>query len=174
MQIMKRVLALFLLLFILSGCGPTDNISLTYAGKDIECEIAYAWDDMNIRGIFKSRKSEAGRDIEFTFIEPDALCGVRVKRVGTEVSAELDGIEICADEFAPWLGVEALFESEGEIVESSLTELGGERLNKVVLSTEDGNRLEIFLSGDSGYPVMVCGAVNGRPVEGKVLRFTEK
>lgn len=174
MQIMKRVLGLFLLLFVLSGCGPTDNIGLTYAGKDIECEIAYAWGDMNVRGIFESRKSEAGRDIEFRFIEPDALCGVRVKRVGAQVSAEIDGIEICADEFAPWLGVEALFDSDGEILNSSLAELGGERLNKVVLSTEAGNTLEIFLSGDSGYPVMICGAVNGCRVEGKVIRFTAK
>lgn len=174
MQIMKRVVVLFLVLFIMSGCAPTSDVTLTYAGKDIESEIAYAWDDMNVRGIFKLCKTASGSDIEFSFIEPDALCGVRVKRVDGKVSAELDGIEICADVFAPWLGVEGLFQSEGKILNSSLVELGGERINKLTLATEGANTLEIFISGESGAPVMICGAVNGRRVEGKVIRFTSK
>lgn len=174
MRIMKRVFIVFLALFVLTGCVPRNDVALTYAGKDIECEIAYALGDMNVRGIFVSHKTESGKDVEFAFLEPQALCGITVQRVGGVISAEIDGIEICGEQFACWLGVEALFESEGEIIESSLAELGTERLNRIVLATEEEDRLEIFLSGDSDTPVMICGKVNGEYVRGNVIRFDAK
>ena len=169
-----RITALLLsLLLVLSGCSLQSRVELDYADTAFECEVSWQTDGTVYRAhLSVSAPAESGRDISVSFYEPSALCGVTAKRISGKTTLSLGNIEIPL-ETSGLLEIAELFETDGEIVSSSLVQSGEEKLNLITLEQSDGERLEIYLSRD-GVPKRIDQISGGAISELYVLWFEKK
>ena len=159
---MRVILIILVVLVLLAGCHSPEATQLNYSEGAFECELSWSVGGVNIRGVLSSeipKYEDVKRDISLVIAEPKALSGAVVRRLGGIISVDMLDIEFKGVDMSGLLEIERLLGCRGDIIESGVTSLDGERVNRVILKDADGGKKEIYLDSLSGYPVKICGEV---------------
>lgn len=169
---MRIILMILVSVLIFSGCGVQDKTVLTYSDGAFECELSWSVGEMRLRGVLSCGARVDGGDRELTLriSEPSALCGAVVKRSGGVVSVSLGGVEFKDVDMSGVLRIESVLDCRGEVIESTPTTLGGERVRCVSLREDTGERREVYVDCETGYPI----EIHAGDVLVKVIYFTER
>ena len=172
---MRIILILLSALLVLSGCATDEARELSYSEGAFECELCWSVGGVNIRGVLSADERAEGqsRDVSLRLSEPPALCGAMIRRVGGETSLEIGDVQFCDVDMSGLLDIERLIDCRGRVTESSLAEISGTRVNKVVVEN-DGVQREVYIDSKGGVPLEVRCEIGGEAVRVRVIYFTAR
>lgn len=174
---MRIILIILAVLVLFAGCQSETTIPLDYSEGAFECELSWSVGGVNVRGVLSAdipKYDDVKRDVSLIVSEPRALGGAVIKRLGGIISVDMLDIEFKDVDMSGLLEIERLLDCRGDIIESDVTSLDGERVNRVILKDAWGGKKEIYLGSGSGYPVKICGEVCGEYVEARVIYFSPR
>lgn len=173
MEILKLIAVIVGAAFFLSACSPNNSYSLSYQEKDFSAGLCWESDDIMICATLISLSSDTTeRDLSLTFSSPPSLNGITVSRKAGEdkTSVQLDGLELSLPSAVRWLDISKLFELEGSISDTYITDIDGISVNAVVANTEDGE-YTVYLLPNSSLPRRICGRVNDKELTLDIIWF---
>lgn len=173
----KAVVLIFALIIVLTGCQPKKEGLPSFSDGAFACEASWVCEGKTVRAEISAgeiRSDGLPRDLSIAFSEPRAMSGITVCRKDGKISAFIDGLTWEGEYLRGWLGTEALFETDGDIIGSFPETLNGDTVRHLTLKRTDGENTEMYLSSAGGLPVKLCGKVNGKYTEVTILRFEKK
>ena len=176
MEILKLI-ALFVgsaLLF--TCCSATTSPNLSYQEKPFRTHISWKTENLSARAILTSipvidDNQNKTKNITLEFTSPENLSGIKVSKLGENITVSLDGMKISAPYAERWLEIAKLFDIEATVKESSISELDGVRFNFITAVSDSGEDYSLYLYKDSGLPRRITGTVGASECTVDVISF---
>lgn len=173
MEILKLIALLIGTVILFSACAPDEAYALSYQEKSFSAGLAWSVEGININATLTSiRNEDATRDLTLSFSAPESLAGITVlqRGDGSDALVKLGELEISSPGALRWLALREMFELEGDVEDTYLSDIDGVKVNAVEASTTSGD-YTVYLLPSSALPRRICGEVNGQRISLDVIWF---